>query len=164
MSLLGIRHYRNLQRAIVFVHTTLWGQSGSITMRATLHYSLQLCSTVDRSLHEYSCCIVSDASSSSSSSMLLLSRACNPNHDSQRADKETHKNFVTKLVTPALFKDSVHKCKKLQRKGITHRAGQSRVLAQHWSIEANVESNLLSISPSFLSQMTTTDELATKFP
>jgi hypothetical protein len=163
MSLLGILHYRNLQSVIVFVHTTLWGQSGSITMRATLHYSLQLCSTVDRRVHEYSCCIVSDASSSSSS-MLLLSRACNPNHDSQRVDKETRKDFVTKLFIPALFKDSVHKWKKLQRKGITHRAGQSRVLAQHWSIEANVESNLLSISPSFLSQMTTTDELATKFP
>jgi hypothetical protein len=162
MSLLGILHYRNLQSVIVFVHTTLWGQSGSITMRATLRYSLQLCSTVDRSLHEYSCCIVSDASSSSS--MLLLSRACNPNHDSQRADKETRKDFVTKLLIPAFFEDSVHKCKKLQRKGITHRAGRSRVLAQHWSIEANVESNLLSISPSFLSQMTTTDELATKFP
>jgi hypothetical protein len=38
---------------------------------------------------------------------------------------------VTKVLIPALFKDIVHKCKKLQRKGITHRAGQSRVLAQH---------------------------------
>ncbi len=162
MSLLGIQHYRNLRRVIVFVHTTLWGQSASITMRVTLHYSLQVYSTVDRSLHEYSFCIVSDASSSSSS--MLLSRVRNPNHDSQRADKETRKDFVTKLLVPAFFKDSIRKCKKLQRKGISHRAGQSRVLAQHWSIEANVESNQLSISPSFLSQMTTTDELATKFP